>query len=253
MARRTGPRVPGPSADNRSGATSEPTDIARDEAPTSLAIRPKFSAMLAPRQGEQDQDAPAVPLADRVGDPTVTADELGRMGNVIATRHLLTLLMRRRADLRRNEVIEEVTRLLMDLNDGPLARRLLLQMTEIERIIDIYPLEVIVRMMERAPNILPRFEFGPVVLNADELTARTWPVGEVVPLRVPLNMRLKGFALSGGGTPGYTLAPGPLATYWLEMGAPGSYSLLFRGEVRRTYRVDRLELRFEALSRTKTR
>lgn len=162
------------------------------------------------------------------------------MGNLIATRHLLALLAKRRTDRPRAEVIDEVASLLLALEEGPYARRLLLQMAEIGRIVDIYPLEVMVRIMERAPAALPGVQFGPIVLNATDIEARTWPVGEVVELRVPLNLRMKGFALEGGGSPGYAFAPGPPAAYWLEIGAAGTYSLLVRGEVRKSIRVDRV-------------
>ncbi len=216
----------GPLDDDWTLASPVPTDPGRDDRSPS---------------GSEDRR----PDESRIGDPSVTALELGRMGNLLATRHLLALLAHRRHDKPRREVIEEVATLVLALEDGPYARRLLLQMAEVGRIIDIYPLEVMTRIVERAPGALPRIAMGPVVRNLAELEANPWPVGEIIPLKVPLNLRLKAFALEGGGTPGYVLAPGPPASYALELGSPGRHTLLLRGEVRKDSMIERLTVRVE--------
>ena len=245
MASRTGPwaKSAGPPSARTTGPDHAEFEPVRPGGAASTDAVGRFRRFGGdPRQGES---APDLTGEARIGDPTVSAAELRSMGNLVATRHLLALLARRRADLSRDAVIDEVAGLLAALDEGPYARRLLLQMAEVGRIVDIYPLEVTVRIMERHPAMLPRMEFGPVVLNHDEIEARRWPVGEVVPLKVPLNLKMKAFALDGGGTPGYALAPGPPATYHLEFGASGTYSLLFRGEVRKVSRIGRLTVRVE--------
>ena len=239
MARRTGPPVH-PTPPNRARAADGPVD---SSAPT-VGSAPETAPHRFDFNYGQDQSPsggePEVFGEDRIGDPTVTAGELARMGNLVATRHLLTLLAMRRSKVSRDEVVQEVADLLLALDDGPAARRLLLQMAEVGRIVDIYPLEVMVRMMERDPTAMPKTRFAPVILNAVQVEGVRWSVGEVIPLKVPLNLRLKGFALEGGGTPGYALAPGPPARYELEIGAAGTFRLLFRGDVRREARVHRV-------------
>lgn len=248
MARRTdGPGRHRPLSKESGSASTNPSPR------TTLVSRPSPPFEAGPetsRLGFTFEDGRSSPDNDpglsgegRIGDPTVTADELSQMGNLVATRHLLTLLAKRRSDVSRDGAIDEVAALLLDLNDGPYARRLILQMAEVGRIVDIYPLEVMVRIMEQAPTAIPRTTFGPVILNAPDIEAKPWAVEEVIPLKVPLNMRLKAFALQGGGTPGYALAPGPPARYALEFGAPGTFTLLFRGEVRRDAKIDRLTVR----------
>ena len=229
------------------GAESPPGDPKR-EASEALAPKSAYDAQ-GPRLDDllpdgRDRQAPELPSGERAGDPAVTSTELRQMGNVWATRHLL-LLLAGRAHPDREEAVDRIASLLIDLDDGPYARRLLLQAAEVGRVADIYPLEVMVRIMEREPEMLPRVQFGSIIRNARDIEAKLWPVGEVIELKVPLNLRMKAFALCGGGSPGYTFAPGPPATYQLEMGAAGVYRLLFRGEVRRLSMVDRLIVRVE--------
>lgn len=244
MARRSAPvggGPPVPVAPERPAAPAAVDDVS-SVPPLGPRVPPPAAAPAQPDEGHRQR--PRAPFdAERVGDPSIAAAELRRMGNVLATQHLFILLARGGDD--RGATIDRIADLLVGLDDGPYARRLLLQVGEAGRVVDIYPLEVMARIMERAPGLLPRTEFGPVITNAAEVRGRTWPVGETIPLSVPLNLRLTAFAIDGGASPGYTLAPGPPAAYDLELGASGVYRLLFRGEVRRISRVDRLTVRVE--------
>ncbi|MEO1336381.1 MAG: hypothetical protein AAFV29_12095, partial [Myxococcota bacterium] len=154
MPQRTGPlgrgqRGPSPASESPQEAPSAQIDpVQQPEPPSGLARQPSSQPAFArPSSGEptfarQSSSEPTVSGEDRIGDPTVDAATLRRMGNLVATRHLMTLLASRRHALGRDGTVEAVARLLLDLEDPAFARRVLLQMGEIGRIIDIYPLEV---------------------------------------------------------------------------------------------------------------
>jgi len=195
------------------------------------------------RQERERKDAEGQLLGEgRIGDPDVTPAELRAMGSLVAGRHLMTLLARRRAEADRAEVIREVAELLLGMEDGPWARRLLLQMAEAGRIVDVYPLEVMTYLVENHPGAIDRAAMGTVVLNKDLLEAQTHVVGGLVVIKVPLGLKMKAFALEGGHAPGYVLAPGPPAHYLLEVHEAGDFTILVRGDLRGASLIDRVHL-----------
>lgn len=215
-----------------------------------LAPKIPFAPHRAPepdaRERRDQHEAEEQLLAQgRLGDPELTSAELRAMGSLVAGRHLMTLLARRRREVERAEVIREVAELLLGMEDGPWARRLLLQMADAGRIVDIYPLEVMAYLVERHPGSVERCGPGQVVLNKALLEVQTHVVGGLIVLKVPLALKMKAFALEGGGAPGYVLAPGPPAHYLLEVHEAGAFTLLVRGDIRRESLIDRVQLRVE--------
>lgn len=195
------------------------------------------------RQQKEHEQAEAGLLAEgRLGDPSVSSAELRAMGSLVAGRHLMTLLARRRAQTERAEVIKEVGELLLGMDDGPWTRRLLLQMAEAGRIVDIYPLEVMAWLIEHHPGAVERLDFGPVILNKARLESEAHIVGGLIVLKVPLSLKMKSFGIEGGAAPGYIMAPGPPAHYLLEVHEPAQLTVLVRGDIRRTSLVDRVRL-----------
>jgi hypothetical protein len=226
-----------------------PLPLAPPRAPAAAPLVP-FAPHRAPepdaRERRDRSEAEEQLLAEgRLGDPSVTAAELRGMGSLVAGRHLMTLLARRRQEVARAEVIREVAELLLGMDDGPWARRLLLQMAEAGRIVDIYPLEVMTYLVERHPGAVERCALGPVILNKALLEAQVHAVGGLIVLKLPLALKMKAFALEGGGAPGYVLAPGPPAHYLLEVHEPGAFSILVRGDIRRESLIDRAHLQVE--------
>ncbi len=193
---------------------------------------------------DRDEQTPGF-SEERLGDPSVTSEELRAMGSLMAGRHLMTLLAKRRTGLARADLIREVGELLLGMEDGPWARRLLLQMGDAGRIVDIYPLEVMAWLLENHPGSVDRAEFGSVVLNKDRLQAQTHAVGGLIVFKVPLSLKMKAFALEGGTAPGYIMAPGPPARYLLEVHEPAQVTVLVRGDIRRTSFLDRVRLNVE--------
>jgi hypothetical protein len=219
--------------------TSEP-------APEPAASTPQ--APLAPHQRqdhqrERDEAAAQLSGEGRIGDPALSAEEFGALGTLVAARHLMALLARKRKDVPRQALLAEAGDLLLAQKDPVSIRRILLQMGEVGSIVDIYPLEVLDYVLQKRPDVLPGFAYGPVILNKAELEARTFQVEELIRIKVPLSLRMRAFALEGGGEPGYCFAPGPPAEYHLEVASAGDFRVLLRGEIRKKSLIDRVILR----------
>jgi hypothetical protein len=239
-----GPKRSGPVRGTPTSAeSSQPSHPAKEKSVSSVS--PPVSSALFGRDLSRHQDESPAEASfglDRIGDPTVDAEAIRQMGSLIAARHLMALLARKTREGDRKSVIEEVGALLLGLEDAQLARRLLFTMSEVGRIVDVYPLEVLVHLLEKAPEFLSGLSFGSVVLNKKELESRSFEAGELIVLKVPLALRMRGFAISGGGSPGYVLVPGPPAEYHLEVHTAGRFALLLRGEIRKAGVVDGVQI-----------
>jgi hypothetical protein len=182
----------------------------------------------------------------RIGDEAVSARELSLMGSLVAARHLMVLLAKKRLDVPRRSVLEHVGDLLIEINQPATVRRLLLEMTDAGRIVDIYPLEVLAYVLEKRPDLLLGIGFGAIVLNKPELESKTFAIEETISIKVPLSLKMRGFALDGGGTPGYCFAPGAPGEYQVELGEAGAWGLILRGDVRKLTLIDRVKIRVGA-------
>jgi hypothetical protein len=228
-----------PEADPARGAPGAPRPGVERVVPALLRKIPD-----APEERRKRDRATATLLGDgRIGADDVTSEELASMGSLVAARHLMVLLAKKRSD--RGAALAEVGELLIGLDDPLVVRRLLLELPDAGRIVDIYPLEVLAYVVERRPELVPGIVLAPFVTNRAALAATTFTVEAPIRVEVPLALKMKAFALDGGGTPGYCFAPGAPGEYILELGAPGTFSLLLRGDVRKQSLVDRVVLRVE--------
>ncbi len=219
---------------------------ARTPAPAPApAKRPREVEPSPDRRRQQDEAAAELSAEGRIGDPSLPPEAFRSMGTLVSARHLMALLARKRPDVARAALLAEVGDLLLAEKDPTAIRRILLQMGEVGRIVDIYPLEVLDYVLHARPAALPGFSYGPVILNKVELESRTFGVEELIRIKVPLSLRMRGFALEGGGAPGYCFAPGGLAEYHLELAAPGAFPILVRGEIRKKSLIDRAILTIE--------
>jgi hypothetical protein len=237
-----GPRIR-PTPQPKTAEAPPAIPAAEPEAPQPARESPLFPAIARgdERRDRQKQDSQDRLMGEgRIGDESVTAKELAEMGSLVAARHLMVLLAKGRGKKPRAEVLGHVGELLIALDRPEVVRRLLLELPDAGRIIDIYPLEVLDYVLARRADLLPGFEYGAIVLNKSELEASTFRVEEPIAVRVPLSLKMRAFALDGGGTPGYCFSPGPPGEYHLEVGDAGRFSLLLRGDVRKISLVDRL-------------
>lgn len=238
-----GPARPlGPRPSEPLGPKRVPPQVTGARIPVPFA--PGQQGLDARQLRDRDEEQPLL-FEARLGDPSITSDELRAMSSLMAGRHLMTLLSKRREGFARADLIREVGELLLGMDDGPWARRLLLQMVDAGRIVDIYPLEVMAWLIENHPGSVDRADFGSVVLNKAVLENRTHAVGGIIVFKVPLSLKMKAFALEGGTAPGYVMAPGPPARYLLEVHAPAEVTVLVRGDIRKTSFLDRVRLNVE--------
>jgi len=195
------------------------------------------------RQRQKDEVAEILGVA--IGDESVDIETLRSMGGVMVAEHLMILLAKRRAQVERSEALAEVGDLLIGLEEPTKVKRVLLEMPTVAPTVDIYPLEVMVYVLDHRPDLLDDVELQPFIRNRQELESKVFDVEDEIQLRMPLNLKMRGFALDGGGSPGYCFAPGGPGEYILEVGDSGRFTLLMRAERRRQSLIDRIAITVE--------
>ena len=185
-------------------------------------------------------------LKHKLGQDSFPEAELQGLTPHLFAEHLMLLLANRRKSKSRTSVMEEIATMLIHLEDPERARKILALMPKVGRIVDIYPLELLDYLLRESPDSITGHSRHGFIKNRSELEAKVFKLGDTIELRVPLALKLQSFALKGGGSPGYTLAPGPPGVYWIELGQAGEYRLLFQGQMRRQSFVDTLLVRLQA-------
>ena len=148
----------------------------------------------------------------------------------------------------RHETVRYLASLFVGLSDVRFGRRALLAWGPDTGILDVYPLEVIEFVLETLPAFLPRVRFGrwiaPELGETPEFELTASPDIPLL-MTVDESMVVKGFAIKGGGRPGYCFEPGPsLSTYALTIEQPGRYNLLMSARTPSgDTLVDRLQVR----------
>ena len=191
--------------------------------------------------GDEPSERP--PERPLLGDGALGVEVLAGESPSFVAEHLMILLSRLRANRPRAEVLTEVAELLLRFPDPHFVRRVLYAMGEVGKIVDVYPLEVLAFILERRPGWVPGIELSPFILNKTELEAAPFFIEEEIKIRIPLAMKIRAFALEGGGSPGYCFQPGPPGEYVLELADAGRFVLLLRGELRKKAAVDRVVIR----------
>jgi hypothetical protein len=128
--------------------------------------------------------------------------------------------------VKRDDAVPKMAAWLAQLSSPQVIRRVL-QELESKPIRDVYPLEILMHLLEHRPDLLPGAKRGAVVGNSDELASgRKCFAGHAVQVQVPPDTRLKSFALLGGGRPGYEFfpTPGDDNKYTLLIDTPGRFT-----------------------------
>ncbi|MBM4280891.1 MAG: hypothetical protein FJ137_09045 [Deltaproteobacteria bacterium] len=110
---------------------------------------------------------------------------------------------------------------------SPQVIKKVLQELESKPIRDVYPLEIVMHMLEHRADLVPGLRKGAVIANSDELASgRKCFAGHAVQVQVPPDTRLKSFALLGGARPGYEFfpTPGDDHKYTLLIDTPGRWT-----------------------------
>lgn len=218
------------------------------EGPSGVAAREGLAPVGPGSRGEGGGEDALAALVEKSGrarllDDDVDGPALAAMSVEVAAEYVMLRLARRRARVERAALVEEVSELLLGVPDERALRRILLALQDAGRIVDVYPLELLFRIRERAPERVPFARYSPFVKNRAALEAEPHEVEAPIRFQIPLGMRIRAFALEGGGFPGYVFAPGPPAAYDLELGASGDFTVLLRGELRKEHWLDRIRLK----------
>jgi hypothetical protein len=169
------------------------------------------------------------------GDPSLfDPDEIQRALEtpVAYAKHVMILAeaFRRSTGAYREEAIAYLARMFVSTSDRNFGRLALKEFGPGSGILDIYPLEVIEHVLERYPGFLPKVRFGCLFHNVPDGERRALTTNTRTPIMLEYaeELRIRGFAISGGGRPGYVFEPD------LE---PGKYRLLIQSAGRWTISI----------------
>lgn len=167
--------------------------------------------------------------AKDVFDPTTAPAIVEKGGPLAAATHLIRLYDTWILDgLDRQSVIEKAAGWLAGFERIDSVKKVLLEL-ESKPIRDVYPLEVMITLVETASHVLPGVTMGPVLTNADALTDEGFiHAGHPAQLHIPTDMRLKHFAPLDGVRMGYEFFPSNTdGQYTLLIDTPGVFELAF--------------------------
>lgn len=208
--------------------------------PQTVPAEPRVPAGWDPTRRERDAELARHLGEGRIGAADVGPDELASFAEFAIGRHLYARMARPGPD--REAEIERLAEGLLGLADPRRAKRVIDALLAAERFVDVYPLELLDRVLERAPDHFPACARGALVTNRRFLESRLFEVEEPIPFELPLGARIWGFAISGGAQPGYCFEPGAPGRYQLELAAEGRFEILLLGRTKGVDLVDRVRL-----------
>lgn len=170
------------------------------------------------------------PPADAMGDlDLVDPNEMRRkLGpSVRFAQHAMLLAEARRQDgLPRSEAIAYLAEFFLRCNDRVYALKAVRDFGPATGIIDIYPLELIDHLLDHSPDFLQGVARGHFVAHAPT-TAFKGQTGEAILVEYPADLRIRGFAIKGGGRVGYTFEPvDPIGHHEARFDSPGRFEVL---------------------------
>ena len=159
--------------------------------------------------------------------PELPPKDVEALGNMNAANHLVRMYdhwMLQGKD--RMECISSASTWLSGFEKTGTVKKVLTEM-ESKPIRDVYPVEVMSRVLDEHPESIPSVKRGSILGNTEHIRGDK-PVyaGHKVFVPVPKDMRLKGFALLGGARPGYEFFPSPKRAdhYELLVDTPGEWT-----------------------------
>jgi hypothetical protein len=158
-------------------------------------------------------------------DPALEPRAVERLGQFKSAAHLIRLYDHwTLEDVPRTEAIGKAAEWLGGFQRVDNVKKVLIEL-ESKPIRDIYPLEITLQLLETAPHKLPGVKPGIVFGANDALSDGSVKAGHAMQIGVPPDMRMKSFALLGGGRPGYEFFPSPKKDghYTLLVDTPGEW------------------------------
>lgn len=189
------------------------------------------------------------------GDPRLTdPDEIQRvLGSPLSyAKHAMILAeaFRKTTGATRDEAISYLAKLFVAPSDRSFGRLALKEFGPSSGILDIYPLEVIEHVLRDYPAFLPKASFGRLFHNLSDGTERVilTDTGTPLILEYPEELKIRGFAIAGGGRPGYTFEPHvEPGKYRLHLQTSGRYTVLVSALGRGGHTlIDRLTVKVRA-------
>lgn len=141
-------------------------------------------------------------------DPMSSPRDVESKGHFATANHMVRMFEQWLLDTpERNVTVDKAATWLSGLSRPDAVRKVLTEL-ESKPIRDVYPLEVMMRVMETSPGKLPGMRRGHVVgpQLQDKMREGIF-AGHPIQLDIPPNHRIKAFAQLGGGRPGYEFYP----------------------------------------------
>lgn len=166
---------------------------------------------------------------DRMGDPSL--DDPREMRRLLgpsarfAQHAMLLAEQKRAAGATREEALAYLAGLYLRCGDAAYANKALREFGPATGIVDLYPLELVDYLLTHSPSFLAKTSRGSFFVDLPEQLSGV--AGQPVTLRYPPELRIRGFAIRGGGSVGYSFEPkDPPGTHHLTVETPGSFELL---------------------------
>ena len=127
--------------------------------------------------------------------------------------------------VKHEDAVARMSEWMSALSTTTTIKKLLIEL-ESKPIRDVYPLELLMHMLEHRPELLPGVKKGAVLGNSGDLAqGKKVFAGHATSVQVPPEVRLKSLALLGGARPGYEFhpTPGEDQKYTLLIDTPGRW------------------------------
>ncbi len=195
-----------------------------------------------------DEDRKPEPGDPSLRDPESIQRALGAPASYAKHVMILAEAFRRTTGATRSEALSYLGAMFVGLKDRSFGRLALKEFGPSTGILDIYPLEVMEHVLENHPGYLPKAGFGTIFRKeGEERRKLVAKVDEEIVLEYPESLKVRGFALKGGGCPGYVFEPGAEpGQYRLVFSSAGRFDVLLSATNRAGYTmIDRLEVEVE--------
>ena len=176
-------------------------------------------------------------------DPALDAAQIERLGSIQGAIHMVKLADHwQRTGLDRDAVIERTAHTLLGFSRTDQVKKMLGEMGNAP-ITHVYPLEVMLQILDRSPQFLPKVRRGELLENRSDLTGGdNIRAGQEFRLRYPADYKIKAFALLGGGQPGYEFAPHKNGIYRMVVDTPGDWTFALSAECKGETVVDTFQI-----------
>ncbi len=158
--------------------------------------------------------------------PDKAPKDVEALGVTRATAHVVRLFDSWTLDgVGRAEAVAQMAGFVGQFSNATTIKKVLAEL-ESKPIRDVYPLEILMHLLDTHPELLPGVRHGSVLGNIGEVAGgKKMIAGVPFSVEVPKDVRLKSFALLGGGRPGYEFAPAVEPDrYTLLVDTPGRFT-----------------------------